>query len=370
MRKFLAILIGATALSAPTMARNVQNDQDTMTVGASETAPPVQVADRGFGDRFREMRQERHQERSSAPPPQVQQPQAQPPARSNDGGGWSGGRGNWGGRSQQRESGSAPVYTPPVSTPTPRSAEGGERNWGGDRGWGRHRGGNEGSGNWGGRRGGERRDELTTRTPSTPRASGNPFDRDGDGRVDPYYDRNGNGRADERWDDNNNGRFDRKWDRNKDGQLDRRWDRDGNGELDRRWDRNGNGKLDRQYRNGGSWGGSHNGNWGNNNYGNWNSSWRNDRRYDWNDYRTRYGHYYRQPRYANPYGWNYGYNRFSIGIYLDSLFYSNRYWISDPYQYRLPPADGPYRWVRYYDDVLLVDLRNGRVVDVIHDFFW
>jgi hypothetical protein len=26
--------------------------------------------------------------------------------------------------------------------------------------------------------------------------------------------------------------------------------------------------------------------------------------------------------------------------------------------------------VRYYDDVLLIDVRNGYVVDVIHDFFW
>ena len=39
------------------------------------------------------------------------------------------------------------------------------------------------------------------------------------------------------------------------------------------------------------------------------------------------------------------------------------------FNYRLPPADGPYRWVRYYGDVLLVDVRNGYVVDVIHDFF-
>jgi hypothetical protein len=28
------------------------------------------------------------------------------------------------------------------------------------------------------------------------------------------------------------------------------------------------------------------------------------------------------------------------------------------------------RWIRYYDDALLVDIRDGYVVDVIHDFFW
>ena len=59
-----------------------------------------------------------------------------------------------------------------------------------------------------------------------------------------------------------------------------------------------------------------------------------------------------------------------MGVYLDSLFYSNRYWIGDPYYYRLPPAYGPYRWVRYYDDALLVDIYSGEVVDVIYDVFW
>jgi Ni/Co efflux regulator RcnB len=55
---------------------------------------------------------------------------------------------------------------------------------------------------------------------------------------------------------------------------------------------------------------------------------------------------------------------------LDRLFWGRNYWLNDPYQYRLPPAPYGYVWVRYYDDVLLVDTYNGRVVDVIHDFFW
>ena len=177
---------------------------------------------------------------------------------------------------------------------------------------------------------------------------GSPFDRNGDGRVDPYYDRNGNGRVDERWDNNKNGRFDRRWDQNRDGQLDRRWDRDGNGELDRRWDHDGNGRVDNH----------------------WNNGWRNDHRYDWQHHRNSYRNVYRAPRYYNPYGYGSGYRRFSIGFQLDALFFGSRYWISDPWQYRLPPAYGSYRWVRYYDDVLLVDLRTGRVVDVISDFFW
>ena len=66
----------------------------------------------------------------------------------------------------------------------------------------------------------------------------------------------------------------------------------------------------------------------------------------------------------------YSYSRLSIGITLGSPFYAERYWISDPWAYRLPPAYGPYRWVRYYDDVMLVDTYSGEVVDVIYDFFW
>lgn len=102
----------------------------------------------------------------------------------------------------------------------------------------------------------------------------------------------------------------------------------------------------------------------------WDNGWRNDRRYDWRGYRESHRYAYRMPRYYAPYGWSYGYRRFSIGIYLDSLLFGSSYWIDDPWQYRLPPAYGPLRWVRYYDDALLVDTRDGYVVDVIYDFFW
>ena len=52
------------------------------------------------------------------------------------------------------------------------------------------------------------------------------------------------------------------------------------------------------------------------------------------------------------------------------MFFGSRYQINDPWRYRLPAVYGPYRWVRYYDDVLLVDIYSGEVVDVIYDFFW
>ena len=99
------------------------------------------------------------------------------------------------------------------------------------------------------------------------------------------------------------------------------------------------------------------------------NNWRRDTRYNWSGYRSQHRDLYRAGRYYSPYN-NYRYSRLSIGFFLDSGFYGNRYWIDDPWQYRLPQVYGPYRWVRYYDDVLLVDIYSGEVVDVIHDFFW
>lgn len=170
--------------------------------------------------------------------------------------------------------------------------------------------------------------------------------------------------------DRNDGRWrdgDRNWDRNRDGRVDRddrRWDRDGDRrwrDNDRRWDRDGDRRWDRD----------NDRRWDRDNDRRWDHrAWRNDRRYDWRRYREYNRHVYRPGRYYVPYGWNYGYRRYSIGITLNSLLFGSRYWIDDPWQYRLPPAYGPYRWIRYYDDVLLVDMRSGYVVDVIHDFFW
>lgn len=110
-----------------------------------------------------------------------------------------------------------------------------------------------------------------------------------------------------------------------------------------------------------------------NQYRNWNrswsSDWRRDQRYDWQRYRYSNRSLFRNDRYYAPYGWDYGYRRFSVGFSLSYVLYDQQYWISDPYSYRLPPVYGPYRWVRYYEDVLLVDLRSGQVVDAIYGFF-
>lgn len=106
------------------------------------------------------------------------------------------------------------------------------------------------------------------------------------------------------------------------------------------------------------------------NRGAWNNGWRNDNRYDWRSYRDYNRGLYRLPRYYPPARWSYGYRRFSVGYRLDTFLFAPQYWINDPYSYRLPDVWGPYRWVRYYDDALLVDVDTGEVVDVINGIFW
>lgn len=114
----------------------------------------------------------------------------------------------------------------------------------------------------------------------------------------------------------------------------------------------------------------YNNGWNNNGNRGWNRDWRRDNRYNYNYYRNQNRNLYHLPRYYAPAGWGYGYRRFSIGFTLNSFLYDQDYWIDDADYYRLPPAYGPYRWVRYYNDALLVDIRTGYVVDTVYDIFW
>lgn len=167
----------------------------------------------------------------------------------------------------------------------------------------------------------------------------------------------------------------RDWNRND--RNGRDWNRrDRDGRDGREWNRN-----DRKYRD--------NRNWNNNaRYDNrndrkyrdsrrdyrqdqhrWDRGWRNDNRYNWSRYRAAHRSLYSPGRYYAPYR-GYSYRSVSIGNRLNNGFFGSRYWINDPWRYRLPAVYGGYRWVRYYDDVLLVDTHSGEVVDMIRNFFW
>lgn len=100
----------------------------------------------------------------------------------------------------------------------------------------------------------------------------------------------------------------------------------------------------------------------------WRDSWRHDRRYNWWQYRERNRSFFHLGAYYDPFGW--GYQPYSIGWRMWPSYYGRNYWLNDPWMYRLPYAPAGYRWIRYWDDAVLVDTWDGRVVDVIHNFFW
>jgi len=100
----------------------------------------------------------------------------------------------------------------------------------------------------------------------------------------------------------------------------------------------------------------------------WSGNWRDNHRYDWYNHRHRNRSLFHLGFYLDPFGW--GYQRYNIGWRMWPSYYQSQYWLTDPWQYRLPYAPPGYRWVRYWDDAVLVDTWSGQVVDVIYNFFW
>ncbi|CAN5212208.1 hypothetical protein BH09PSE3_BH09PSE3_02790 [soil metagenome] len=90
--------------------------------------------------------------------------------------------------------------------------------------------------------------------------------------------------------------------------------------------------------------------------------WRRD---DWRSYRNTNRNIYARGN------WNadFRYRAFSPGIRITSGYYAPRYYINDYARYRLPRPGYNQRWVRHYNDVLLVDVRGGRVIDVLRNFY-
>lgn len=268
--------------------------------------------------------------RDYAPQRQVQsppQPPAPPPAPMADTGSqraqWQGNRGQW---ERGNRSTSQPAAQPGQS--------GGDRSqWtrGGDAGQWRRDGGQAQPGSDAGN---DRR------------------------RTDSQWNRGNGNRDNDRQADRGN-RNDGQW--NRDGRTDRnQWNRNDRNGNDRHWDNNDRRGDNRQ--------------WNGNRYGRYdnrpNLNWRNDHRYDWRNYRDNHRDVFRRGRYHPPRGYSYGYRSVYRGFFLEPFFYASSYWLADPYQYRLPPVEWPYRWVRYYDDALLVDTTTGEVADVIENFFY
>jgi Ni/Co efflux regulator RcnB len=94
---------------------------------------------------------------------------------------------------------------------------------------------------------------------------------------------------------------------------------------------------------------------------------RREYREDWRDYRGHHPDIYRGGAWVGPRG--YRWHPVTVGYRFDPVFYGQSYWI-DPYRYHLRPVIGAQRWVRYGRDVVLIDTRSGRVLEVNSGFFF
>ncbi len=276
--------------------------------------------------------------------------------RRENRGGWGSGAQRSGAQAQQRSPERQQAPQQRVEAPRAQPQAQAQPSWQGRGNGSVQQGTPRRDGNWTGNQG--RPNPGNGAVVARPDRNGTPSWQNNDRNRDQNRERNRNGG----WNTDRNGQGTPSWRNN---------DRDRNGDWNRNrdWNRDRNNNWNRD-RNGG-WNRNDNRGWGqgNSNYRRWNNDWRRDNRYNWSSWRNQHRDHYRGGYYSAPYR-GYNYSRLSIGIFLGSPFYQERYWISDPGSYRLPDAYGPYRWVRYYDDVLLIDTYSGEVVDVIYDFFW
>ena len=94
---------------------------------------------------------------------------------------------------------------------------------------------------------------------------------------------------------------------------------------------------------------------------------RQERREDRRDFNR--SHAYRVGAYRGPNG--YRYRPVNVGYRFAPAYYGRDYWINDYARYRLPrPGYGYQRWIRYGNDVVLIDTRSGQTVQVYNGFFY
>jgi Ni/Co efflux regulator RcnB len=79
--------------------------------------------------------------------------------------------------------------------------------------------------------------------------------------------------------------------------------------------------------------------------------------------------HHRYRAYVAPYR-NWSYRRVPVGYHLRSAYYGPRYRISDYRYYGLRAPGRNLMWVRYGPDLLLVNVRTGRVVQVLPGRFY
>lgn len=89
-------------------------------------------------------------------------------------------------------------------------------------------------------------------------------------------------------------------------------------------------------------------------------------REDWRAYRQRDRNAFRGSKFSAPFR----YRVFNNGATLRASYYDSRYYVNNYSRYHLGTPPRNTRYVRHYNDVLVVNVRTGRVVDVYRNFFW
>jgi Ni/Co efflux regulator RcnB len=89
---------------------------------------------------------------------------------------------------------------------------------------------------------------------------------------------------------------------------------------------------------------------------------------DWQDYRKSHRSVYHRPTYHAPRG--HRYRPVVVGNSLNRAFWGSTYRINNYSTYRLPRPGYHRAYVRYGNDVVLIDTRTGRVIRVYDAFFW
>lgn len=96
---------------------------------------------------------------------------------------------------------------------------------------------------------------------------------------------------------------------------------------------------------------------------------RQDYREDLRDYRQ-YRGTNRQAFRGPAFRANFRYQQFRPGVRIAPGYYGQRYVVNNFRAYRLPNPGARQVWVRHYNDMLLVNPRNGTVIRVIPNFYW
>jgi Ni/Co efflux regulator RcnB len=90
-------------------------------------------------------------------------------------------------------------------------------------------------------------------------------------------------------------------------------------------------------------------------------------REDWIDYKKKHPEVFRGAAYAGPDG--YVYTRRDVGYVFPPAFVADRYWVNNFATYHLLSPGTNQRYVRYGNDVALIDIPSGRIIKIHYGFF-